>query len=502
MRQHRLLILLLSALLLLSACGGTGPAAEPPPEEEPDISQGDPAPAPLPFTLAIYPEYSIHPVLGANRANLTLAPLLYEPLFQVDSSFQARPVLCQSWTASEDKLTWTLTLRSGITFSDGTPLTGETVAAALELARGENSRFAKRLETVTDVTGEGEEVTLTLSRPNASLPLLLDIPITLGEGERPAGTGPYVLQGAEENLTLSARAGWWQRKSLPAQTIRLRPVSKSDEMVLAFDSGDVSLVDVDLMGTNALGYLGNYEIWDYPTTDLIYLGFNTQTGVCRTPQVRQALALALDREAIVQVPYASHAVPAALPFHPASALYDQTLADRLAYNPEEMASRLESRRVLGRELTLIVNGENPAKVSAAQLIAYQLESAGMQVTLRELTFEDFTAALSRGDFDLYLGEVVLPADFSLFALLSPGGELNYGGWTFWECYTLLLELAQAEEADRPQAAAALCEFLLEEVPIAPICFKNGSVLAQWGRLSGLNPVRENVFYELENWSVQ
>ena len=131
-----------------------------------------------------------------------------------------------------------------------------------------------------------------------------------------------------------------------------------------------------------------------------------------------------------------------------------------------MASRLESRRVLGRELTLIVNGENPAKVSAAQLIAYQLESAGMQVTLRELTFEDFTAALSRGDFDLYLGEVVLPADFSLFALLSPGGELNYGGWTFWECYTLLLELAQAEEADRPQAAAALCEFMLEEVPIA------------------------------------
>ena len=71
--------------------------------------------------------------------------------------------------------------------------------------------------------------------------------------------------------------------------------------------------------------------------------------------------------------------------------------------------------MLGRELVLLVNRENTAKLSAAQLIAGQLESAGMEITVNALDFEDYTAALAQGDFDLYLGEVVLTADFDLTA---------------------------------------------------------------------------------------
>ena len=127
--MKKLLASLLSAALLLSlaACGGgtvpdlSGSASSPG-----DASQKeDPPPRDIPFTLAFYPEFSLHPALAANRANLTLSPLLYESLFEVDASFQAQPVLCQSCTVSEDKLLWTFHLRSGVTFSDGSPLDGE-----------------------------------------------------------------------------------------------------------------------------------------------------------------------------------------------------------------------------------------------------------------------------------------------------------------------------------------------------------------------------------------
>lgn len=504
--MKRLLSLLLSAALVLSlaACGApaeesgsqSGSASDSSGSEE--VQQ----PIDIPFRLAVYPSYSLHPVLAENRANLNLAPLLYEPLFQLDDTFQAVPVLCQSYTASLDKLTWTFTLRSGVTFSDGTPLTGEVVAAALELARQPDSRYAQRLSDVTAVTAEENSVIITLSRPNGSLPALLDIPIALGDGTQPLGTGPYVLSGQGDELTLTARTGWWQKKSLPIQEIPLLSASKTDDLISSFASGDIGLVDVDLMGTNALGYYGNYETWDYATTDFLYLGFNTQSGLCSSAEIRQALTRAIDRESVAQIDYARHAVAAALPVHPASSLYHDTLAQALAYDPEQMAAQLAEAGALGRSLTFLVNIENTAKVSAAQRIASQLEAAGMEVTLTKLAFEDFTAALASGDFDLYLGEVVLTADFDLSALLSPTGSLNYGRWQDEQVDVLLSALRGAGESSRPDSAAALFSYLNEQVPIAPICFKNGSVLTQWGQLSGLAPVRSNVFYQLENWIIQ
>lgn len=504
--MRRLLSLFLAAALALSlaACGGS-PESSDGSSSTPDASQEElPTPVTTPFTLGIYSEFSLHPTLAANRANLTLAPLLYEGLFQLDETFQPVPVLCQSYAVSEDKLTWTFTLREGITFSDGTPLTGQTVADALNLARAEGGRYAQRLAGVAGVTGEEYTVTITLSAPNGALPALLDIPIALGDGERPAGTGPYVLSGQEEELFLTARADWWQRgeKALPFQTIPLHSVRKSDELTYAFDTGSVSLVDVDLMATNAMGYGGNYQTWDYTTTDLVYLAFNTQSGLCRSAAVRQALADAIDRDSIAQTTYASHGVPTVLPIHPDSPLYDQTAAANLGYRPEGLADRLEELRLTGQTLTLVVNSENDAKLSAAQRIAYQLEVVGLTVQLEQLAFEDYTAALAQGSFDLYLGETVLTADFDLTALLSSAGGLNYGGWRDETADGLIAALNAAGEADRARAAADLCDYLSQQVPILPILFKNGSVLTQWGRLSNLSPVRANIFYGLEYWIVE
>lgn len=503
--MRRSLSLLLSAALVL-ALAACGPADQLPADQSGSgsASSSDAAqePVDIPFSLAVYPSYSLHPVLTENRANLTLASLLYEPLFQLDETFQAVPVLCRSYAASEDKLTWTFTLRDNVTFSDGTPLTGEAVASALNTARQPGSRYAQRLRDVTAVTAGENDLTITLSRPNGDLPALLDIPIANGTGDRPAGTGPYVLSGEGDALSLTARTGWWQDKSLPAREIPLKSVERGDDLISAFASGDIGLVDVDLMGTHSLGYSGSYETWDYATTDLLYLGFNTQKGLCQHPEVRQALARAVDRDPIVQVDYARHAVSAALPVHPDSPLYDRALAQSLSYAPEETVSLLEDLRLPGRTLALVVNSENTAKAAAAQRVAYQLEAAGMKVTLNKLAFEDYTAALAAGNFDLYLGEVVLTADFDLSPLLSSAGALNYGGWRDSQGDALLSAMQSASGDQRKTAAQALFTYLEEQAPMVPICFKNGSVLTQWGRLSGLSPVRANVFAQLENWIIR
>ena len=507
MKRYRLTAFLLALLLFLTACGSGGTPDISGTFSSGDVSQGNvQTPVTVPFTLAVYPEFSLHPTLAVNRANLTLAPLLYEGLFEVDDSFQAQPVLCSSYTVSEDKLVWSFTLQGGITFSDGTPLTGQAVADALNLARSDQGRFQERLAGVASVAAPEEEpnqVVITLSQPNGSLPLLLDIPIALGDGDRPAGTGPYMISGNDGGLSLTARPNWWRKDApLPVPSIPLHEVHKSDELIYAFDAGEISLVDVDLMATNAMGYGGNYQTWDYATTDFLYLGFNTQEGLCRSPQVRRCLALAVDQITIKSTIYANHAASAWLPVHPDSPLYSPHASSAApGYDPEGLAAQMEELKLQGKELVFLVNSENMSKASAAQFIAYQLEAAGFTVDLRQLSFDEYAAALSAREFDLYLGETVLTADFDLSPLLSSAGALNYGGWWHEQADGLLYALRAAAPEERAVAAENLFDLLNEQTPIVPVLFKNGSVLTQWGQLSGLSPVRGNVFYRLEEWNV-
>lgn len=162
---------------------------------------------------------------------------------------------------------------------------------------------------------------------------------------------------------------------------------------------------------------------------------------------------------------------------------------------------MERLRLKDCKLVFLVNSENVAKAAAAQRIAYHLEAAGFAVELKQLPFEDYTAALAWGEFDLYLGETVLTADFDLSPLLSSAGTLNYGGWTAEGADALLAALQGAGE-DKAACAAELFALLDEQAPIVPILFKSCSVLTQWGQLSGLSPVRGNAFYQIENWNLE
>lgn len=502
MRRFRILLLVL-ALLLLAGCGNTGDVSSSSGSQssssDSSSSQEEPVKNTQPFTLAAYPAYSFHPALSTSQANLTLAPLMYESLFTLDSHFEATPQLCQSYTVSDDGLTWTFQIRPGITFSDGTPLTGEIVAQALQTARDPASRYAKRLANVSGVSGSGEQVTVTLTTPNGALPTLLDIPIALDSSNRPLGTGPYVLVEEGGKLYLNLRGDWWQGSSnLSLQQIPLATMTQKEQVATAFNSGEVTLIDADITGSNDLGYSGSYEVWEYNTTGMIYLGFQTAHGVCQDPQVRQAIARAIDRSAVTDSIYARHATASTLPVHPDSAFYDEETAKVLDYD----LSALKSAGLEGKSLTLLVNIEDMAKSAAANRIAQDLETAGLRVTVERLAWEDYVKALERGQFDLYLAEVYLTADFDLTALVTPQGELNYGGWNDAAVPTLLENARKAQGEQRVTAMAALLNYLNQNAPIAPICFQDGTVLTQYDRVENLSPVQGNVFANLSQWTVK
>lgn len=329
------------------------------------------------------------------------------------------------------------------------------------------------------------------------------------DGSTPLGTGYYHYEAAGDALLLRANPHNASASVLPYDAIPLAPASDPAGRIAAFDSGGVSAVTTDFTSPYALGYSSSYETADFPTTTLLYVGFRASGGMCRSPLVRRAFSLALDREGAVRSDLSGHGDPAALPVSPLSGEYSQSAADALSFDLEQAAALLEQagyekgedgllyQGKAPAEVTLLVNSDNDVRQAIAGRLAQALEELGVTVTVNRLPWSGYTAALAGGQFDLYLGEVRLTGDFDPSALLS--GGLNYGGFSGGELSALLSDWRAARGDARTRAGEALWTRFAQDAPFAPVCFKRGSLLLRWGMASNLNPTRANPYYKMDQW---
>lgn len=497
MKKHllKLLCLLLPVLFL------TGCWQEETPEENTGLIQpGEELPErqqperllPETFSLPYAIDQSLDPIDCPDGPQQTVASLICEGLFRLTPGLEAENLLCESYTYDPERYAYTFTLRSGVLFSDGSPLTARDVRSALERAR-QSERYGARLTHVTSISSGDGTVTITLSRPNTALPALLDIPIAKNSGGVLIGTGPYRLSQDESGVFLAPNSVWWQRRDLPTERISLTEASGQDAVLYRFTSHEVQLITADLTGTNPVALTGSVNQWEADTTLLQYVGLNTAAAPLNNAALRQALGECLNREHIVSGFLSGHARTAQFPISPLSTLYPEELEVRFsADTPVQAVAR--TGYTPERTLTLLVNGENSFKTAVADYLSESFTAAGVPVETRILPWEEFAAALAAGDFDLYYGEVRLTADWDLSSLLSTGGALNYGSWANPETDDLLAAYGAAE--NRAAAMDALCQHLQQQSPILPVCFKSTSILTQAGVLEGLTPTATEPFYNL------
>jgi len=153
-------------------------------------------------------------------------------------------------------------------------------------------------------------------------------------------------------------------------------------------------------------------------------------------------------------------------------------------------------------IDFIVNSENAYRVRAAHRIADTLRSVGFNIAVRELPWEEFQAALSEGDFDMYYGETALGADFNLSPLLLPGGRHNPGG-TGDAMYREYIEAFLSAGTDEERAAAAerLVVTVRQNAPFIPVLYKRHVIHTPLGAITGALPSQSSVFRNLTDWSV-
>lgn len=517
-RLRQTLLLALAAALLLS-CFGCGKQEESAGEtggtsqQEEAASNSDGL-----FTLNYSASDGLNPYVTTNVWNQTVCQLVYETLTEVDEAYTAQPRLFTQWT-TENGVDWVFTVDTTRVFHDGHILTAQDAAYSIQCAR-DSSLYSARLKAIEEVAAQEDgTVKVTLSAANTQLPVLLNIPViennALGS-TYPSGTGPYRYGEGYTNLVQFADHP--DAASMPVDTIYLKEYTSMEEIINAFDDKLLDLVLNDPTSDIDLSFSSVNETRQYSTTNLQYVGFNTNSSFFLNSAYRSALRCAIDRAYAVSL-LGDAAVATALPVHPVSPLYNEQLAATMEYDLDACRTALDACKVVDYDgdgkrefmagetdvqeisLTFLVCSDSAEKTGMAKKIAEDLESLGLSVTVKALGWDNYCKALSEGKFDLYYGEVKLSADFDLSALLRAGGSMNYGGVTNSGYGDVIDAYLAASDDGRQAACDAMLQYVADNAPILPVCFEKHEVCTHRGTVGGFAPTQYNIFYNLTNWTI-
>ncbi|MFI3312460.1 MAG: ABC transporter substrate-binding protein [Eubacteriales bacterium] len=507
----RILPILLIVSLLLSGCGALMPAEDDAQiEQQIDVllesyDQETTQEVDDSFALGYNPSSPLHPHTCTDYSNQALVSLMYQSLYVVDSSFHAHPQLASSYTVSADGMTHQIAISGDLSFSDGSPLTILDVIDSLNSANAKGV-FAGRLYQITSIESSGlYTMTITTAVPMEQLPQLLNIPIVKSEtlaDDVPVGSGNYTLSMTMQRLTTDTPLG-----SLP-HVIPLVTVTDATNIRDNFSYGDIDLVFTDPNDGSRVPYLADFELWSVPTTNLQYIGFQTNGSVFNNAELRRAITYAIDRSSIVTTEASGFAVATTLPISPNAPGYDPVLAEDYEYNlgkfqqiltdasiedmdEDGLLDRFTSTSTENLEIRFITASDAYQRTATAQRIADQLTQLGFVVTLDLLTQSDYSAALQSGNYDMYLAEARLSPNFDLTPFFEDGGSLSYGGIAQ---DTMVYLCGQFLE--NSGNGYNLHKAVMDSGFLCPILVKTNALYTTRGKYSGFAPCLNHPFWEV------
>lgn len=234
---------------------------------------------------------------------------------QVPGTLNYEPALAEAITASDDGLTYTVTLREGAAFSDGTPITAQTFVDAIARTRSLRRGAAQAIEPYVESVAVDDEgrLVFTLTRPTPYFAALLALPPyfpqhpSLAATDKPQpfpdtliGNGPYMLRSfaVRDEIVLVADSGYTLGPAPLTPRIVLRHFTRSQDLRDATRNGTVDLAWRALfMGDLlALERVEGLQVIDVPSTRAFYLGFNHNREPFEDPFAREGVTLLVERD--------------------------------------------------------------------------------------------------------------------------------------------------------------------------------------------------------------
>lgn len=441
------------------------------------------------FTLGYSSGDSLNPYKAATRNNLELGTLLYEGLTKIDATMTPQLNLAASVNTSDP---WQLTaaIRSDAKFSDGSKVSASDVVASFNTAKS-SANYKALLKDVKSASAGGTgTVVFQLSAQNPNALACLSFPIVKSGTD--IGSGRYIYQSGDSPVL---KANPHSGANPTITEIHLLNLPDSDSMLYGLESGSISIFFDDL--SNGEIPRTSSATVNVPLNYMVFIGVNGNRSALAPASVRQALSAAVNRSEICANAFAGRAQAAVSPFNPSWAAAadlkgfsaNDAIADAVAAL-EQAGYGSTSGKTLSLELLVCEN--NSFQDTAATLLSQQYEKAGVKLTVTKLSYSDYCDRLGKGNFDLYLGEIRLPADMSLQPFLQ-GGNASYGisgGGAAAQAYAQYLSGGLTLQ----QFTDTFCT----DLPFIPVCWQEG--LAAYNRaLSNVTPTAFDAFYGIESW---
>lgn len=385
---------------------------------------------------------TLDPATGTDGASMGLMLQIYEGLLRYDFEKQeVFPLLAEKWEQTDDR-TYRFTLREGVKFHDGETMKASDVKFSFERARGPLGTVNKLYTDYIDSVETPDDRTVVIRLKTPFTPFVTSLTLTwasivsqkavekLGDSfnmdPTGAGTGPFKFSGWQkgERIILDRFDGYWGKPtSLQQMVMRAVPEATSRTIELESGAADVSLIihanDIKRISDNP--ELKVLRALDYIVT---YMGMNQSRPMLQNPKVREAIALAVDVEALQKAVWRGTGKVPNGPLAWVARYSDHNL-------PAPKQDTARARQLLeeagAKDLKLSLwTADRKERIDAATILQGQLAEVGIKVDIQVLEWGAFLDGLAGGKPDLFiLGSGFADPGLTIKAMYHSESNSNY-----------------------------------------------------------------------------
>ncbi|MBO1514131.1 ABC transporter substrate-binding protein [Metabacillus bambusae] len=517
-KKQRYILPLIFTLLISLIVGCTNSSTSSPTNESNSNSDGK-----VQFHLGetINPEQvsNFNPLLATGNWE-NLFQYIYEPLFyfnQVEG--ELIPIIATDLgTWSEDQKSFTITIKDGVKWHDGTEFSAEDILYTFNSLKENKALDRYQIwgdKRLSEVVVEGDTVVFKLNEKFPSLPFYLStvdiVPKHIFEKEDPAtflnkepiGTGPFVFKSVNESAIILEKNAEHYSTPPKIDELVIQRFNNASTLTLALEKGEVHASTGTIAMPSIPKLLENSanKMQVYPGLTVFSVIMNNEKPGLDDVAVRKAIQLAIDRKTLIEKGEMDAVFPANPGFLPKvfGEMADDSLFENsdYSYNIEQAMKTLEDAGYKknsngiyeknGKELSFVYNmaSNAPAQNKEGTMITQWLQEVGIKTTVKLVTWPELTKLAMAGDFDLLQNGIEFPPDpqasLEVFhsSMTAPIGEnttgLNYMRFKDADVDKWLDEAFAADPDKRKELYAKVQKRIADLAPIAVMYNVGGHV---------------------------